>query len=699
MLAGAAVLASCAKEAGHSVPAPQDLITIKAQLPEDVTTKAGAHVGFSWYWGEGDKIVITGAEDSQTYSIKEGFTPKYAEFVGRPVAGDVFTIAYPESAASTDWSTQTQIGNNSYDHLKYTAQLSDVDDYLSFAFDPDWAAEHNGTLKQCGVLKMVIDLPDTVTAVKGVTVTAEDAIFFKGNKFETKVNKLDLAVEDGTPDAKHGFTAWLTTSWHEATVAAGSVLTVSVKTAGTSIEKEVTFAEDAVLTTGVVNVFNVDNTGWVLPSHYASGKGTAEKPWIIMTADQMKYMPDDMASGETRYFELGDDIDLKDIEWTPLNNTGSFDKFLHFDGKGHTVYNLTVGEGAYASFAGVLYGTIKDVTFDGASISAGNNKTGVVAGYVGTSANLTPCSLTGVTVKNSSVTGSAKALGGVVGQVAVVTTISDCHILNSTVTAGADNAGGFMGYPDATGARIENCSVTGVTVSTSASIQYVGGFTGNINKAAVIKNCKVKDVIINASSSKRVAGFVGQAGRHENSVISGCVVENATISGGQNSGGFVGVNYHPSISKCAVIGGTITAGNAQVGGFAGYPEGNATIKCQITDSYSTMNVVGGANASVGGFIGIAKGNIIVKNCYASGEVTGTDAKTGIFAGSVEVNTAAISSCIGWNATMPFAGVIVDGATEVKDNYAGAEGTISAKATEMGWSTEIWDFSGDVPKLK
>ena len=74
-------------------------------------------------------------------------------------------------------------------------------------------------------------------------------------------------------------------------------------------------------------------------------------------------------------------------------------------------------------------------------------------------------------------------------------------------------------------------------------------------------------------------------------------------------------------------------------------------------------------------------------------------ETGIFAGSVDVNTAAISSCIGWDATLPFAGAVKDGSAEVKDNYAGAEGTLSAKATEMGWSADIWDFSADMPKLK
>lgn len=668
MLSGAAVLASCVKEAVNELPAPQDLITIKAELPEGATTKAGAHVGLSWYWNEGDKIAITGEEGTQIYNIKEGFTPKYAEFVGRPVAGETFTIAYPEKAATADWSAQTQVGNNSIDHLKYAAQLSDVNEYLSFSFNPSWAAEHEGTLKQVGVMKMVIELPDTVTAVTGISIAAEDAIFFKGNG-STKVNKMELTVQNAAPDAKHNFVAWFTTSWNEAVVPANTVLLVTVKTKGNPLSKEVTFTKESVLMSGKVNIFNVDNNGWTLPSHYASGKGTADDPWIIMTANQMKFMAEDMASGETRYFKLGDDIDLDGIDWTPLNSVAPLDKFLNFDGDKHIVSNLTVGEGAYASFAGVLKGTIKDVTFKDAKIAAGANVAGVVAAYVGTKDDESPSTVTGVTVKNPTVSGSV------------------------------NNIGGFIAVAEGPGSQIENCVIEGGTIAPTAGVRFVGGFAANINQSVTIKNCKVKDVVIDASASNRVAGFVGQAGRFEGYEITKCVVENVTIKGGQNSAGFVGVDYSPNINKCAVLGGTITGSNTQIGGFAGYPEGNAAVNVHITDCYSTMNVAGGEKANIGGFIGIAKGLIIVKNCYAAGEVTGSDAKTGIFAGSVDVNTAAISSCIGWNATLPFAGAIKDGSTEVKDNYAGAEGTISAKATEMGWSADIWDFSGDTPKLK
>ena len=246
-----------------------------------------------------------------------------------------------------------------------------------------------------------------------------------------------------------------------------------------------------------------------------------------------------------------------------------------------------MGETPYASFAGVLYGSIKNVTFEGASIDAGANVGGVVAGYVGMTEDLIGCSITGVTVKNSHVTGSV------------------------------NNLGGFIGVTDYTGAVFEDCAIEGGSVVPSANIRYVGGFVANVNKGANFKRCTVKGVTIDAAGSNRVGGFAGQAGRYDGCEITQCVVENVTMKGGQNSAGFVGVNYFPNINKCAVVGGTITAGNTNVAGFVGYPEGNASVKCQMTDCYSTMKVEGGSRANIGGFIGIAKGLIVVKNCYAA----------------------------------------------------------------------------------
>ena len=668
-----ALVFSCGKEVQlDQVPGPDDLVTISAILPGDSATRgAGLETKLSWTWNAGDRITVIG-ETTETFKIKEGFTPKKAEFVGKPVKGKTFTILYPgQDAVETDWSVQTQKGNNSLSHLRYEAALENVDDYFTFSFDPAWAAEHAGTLKQVGVLKLSVAVPEGITNPTSIAVTADTPLFYKGNGAEEMTDRIQLNLTDCTPE-DGVLTAWFNTSWNAAEVPSGATLYVILSGNDKLLSRDVLFSKKSTLETGVVNVFSLSGGGWAdeaQNAHYAGGKGTKAAPWIIETAEQLACLGGDLAEGSIRYAKLNADIDLTDIDWVPLNNVEPYNKLIDFDGAGHTISNLTVGETPYASFAGVLYGTMKNVTFENATINAGANVGGVVAGYVGMTTDLVACTVTGVTVKNANVTGSV------------------------------NNLGGFIGVTDYAGAVFEDCAIEGGTIAPTTGVRYVGGFVANINKGANFKRCTVKGVTINASSSNRVGGFAGQAGRYDGYEITQCVVENVTMAAGQNSAGFVGVNYFPSINKCAVIGGTITAGNTQIGGFAGYPEGNASVKCQMTDCYSTMNVVGGSRANVGGFIGIAKGLIVVKNCYAAGEVTGTDAKTGIFAGSVDVNTAAISSCIGWNATLPFAGAVKDGSADVKDNYAGAEGTLSAKATEMGWSADIWDFSADMPKLK
>lgn len=700
------LLFSCNKAVEPAVVPESGTITISASIPDGPASRVAAgaaETGLSWKWEERDQITVVGLNAS-VFDIEDGFTAHQADFTGKPVAGNTFSILYPGSyTAVADleaaaWTGQVQTGNGSMEHLQYCALLSGVDAFETFEFSDAWAAEHKGTFKQSGVLKFVLTLPEGITAPESVAVFAEDPLFFADNA-GTQTASLQLGLKEVTLGEDRVLTAWMTLPWQEVKVPAGSALQiVVVADGGNHWERSVTLSAEASLLPGKVNTIVLDATGWTGTGHYAGGEGTAESPWLIADAAALRSVRGDLASNETKYFKMVRDVDVSGEEWVPLNAEGNFDKFINFDGNGKTITGITISEPtAYASFAGVLYGTLKDVTFDKASINAGNNKAGIVAGYLGTNKNLTPCSLTGVTVKNSSIVG-ANYLGGVIGQVAVVTTVSDCHIYNSTVTTSVNNVGGFVGVPDCAEAKFVDCSAEGVTVVTTAAVQYAGGFVGNINKLTNFERCLVKDAVIDAPGTKRVGGFVGQAGRYAG-VITGCVVENATITGDQNSGGFVGVDYFADINKCAVIGGKITANNSHVGGFAGYPEANASLTCKITDCYSTMEVVGGDKAEIGGFIGIAKGLIVVTNCYSAGTVSGTNESTGIFAGRIDVNTAAISGCIGWSATLPFAGTVVDGAENVKDNYVGNEGTISGQATTLGWSTEVWDLTGDAPKLK
>ena len=642
LLAGMAVL-SCSKEV-KELPAPQedtDLITIKALIP-DAATKAGAHVGFSWYWSAGDKLTVVSGEETQVFSIKDGFTAKYAEFVGKPVNGESFTILFPgEKAASLDWSKQTQNGNGSVDHVQYAASLNDVDDYLSFSFSPEWAAEHGGTLKQTGVMKIVLALPDTVNAVSHIAVASDTPLFYKGNG-DAMVNKLELDLTDAVLDENHELTAWMTTSWNEAVVPADASLTVSVKTDKNSIEKEVVFTKEATLMSGKVNTFTPDGKGWVLPSHYASGKGTEAKPWVITTAEQMTFIKDDLAAGEKRWFKLGADIDMTGIDWEPLNAASPYDKEIDFDGDGHTISNFTCSVASYPSFFGVLYGKCHDVTFKNALINASTKGCGILGGYGGTTGK--PCEVDKVHVQGSVISSAGNNAGGMFG------TARECTITRSSadvvVRTKGQLVGGLFGADAGLGVLVRDCWTSG-TIITESSI--AGGIVGDlVATGSSIINCYSTATV---TTQFIYGGIVGRAVAGQKSNKNNCTNQDP-----QNH-----------IEYCI-------AWNDKL---------SSDFVPDTAEHYGSATIVG---------------QTAFKN-YLIGGVRKVDMDFSV----CEANTAA-------GGYEPFDQEDADpehpmtpGPGSYAFGYHGkasAPGeTLSQVAQRIGWSAEIWDFSGDTPKLK
>ena len=715
-----------------------DLITIQASISGAATKVAAvdAEVGLDWNWEEKDQIAVLSGDNVSVFDIRSGFEPKVAQFIGKQIKGEKFSIIYPGSITSLEGmqavsvTDQIQNGLNDKAHLKYYALLSDVANYSSFAFSPE-----SGALKQSGVLKFALTLPAETVVVSRVALKAGSPVFHSGNADDALTDELSIAIADGTLGADKTVTAWMTTSWFDDTIPADTALSLEVTAGDFNWVTDITPSADKTIKSGYVNKITVtDASKWSTGGRYSDGDGSQENPWIIKTAKQLTYMRDDLVSKELRYFKLAADIDLEGIEWAPLNNVGNsedetkaYDKFVYFDGCGHTISNLTITTPvAYPSFAGVLYGTVKDVVFNNANITAGENKAGVVAGYVGTTQDFAPSVISNVEVKNSVLTGS-RHMGAFVGQVVTAdATITDCHVKNSTVT-GAEYAAGFAGYVmKGTFTRCSaNATVSGtkhvggfvgktevplftdcwyegpqISVSATGSNQS-GGFVGYAakvsNVGATFNKCYVKDSKLEMGAAQRIGGFVGQADL--GTTFTKCYVKDVTINAGQNSGGFVGVDYantgdavpEGGIYQCYVDGGTITAAAANVGGFAGYPE-----KAIIQNCYSSMDVDGATFAAIGGFIGICKTVVTVQYCYASGSVAGSGANRGAFVGNVDgAATTHINYCIGWNDTLDFAGTVKSGC-DVSGNYVGKEGTLAAKAAELGWDPAIWDFSA---KLK
>ena len=200
---------------------------------------------------------------------------------------------------------------------------------------------------------------------------------------------------------------------------------------------------------------------------YMDGLGTAVSPYQISTADQLKLFRDIVngAGGQTQnrgaYAVLTADIDLNNEPWTPIGpDTGSAYTGT-FDGRGHTVKNLSVTVNVQPGRAGlfgcVKDGTIRKLTVAGSvSCTANQGWCGGIAGYamdetIENCASLCTVSCTGIDAR----------VGGIVGLVdynSRTLIIRDCYNIGK-ITGRSDNgsgdAGGICGFY--MNGKISNC--------------------------------------------------------------------------------------------------------------------------------------------------------------------------------------------------------------------------------------------------
>ena len=206
--------------------------------------------------------------------------------------------------------------------------------------------------------------------------------------------------------------------------------------------------------------------------------------------------------------------------------------------------------------------------------------------------------------------------------------------------------------------RWTGCYVAGVDITNTAAAAYTGGIIGLIS-SSVISGCSVsRGSVTSVGASAASGGIVGRS--TSKTGISGCSVSEATIQGGQNSGGIVGWHTNLeslSITACYVSGGTVKgrpAGSA-AGGILGDASAPASIlACYVFDvnisaAVFSGSIVGGNNqvrtsgSVTACYAGgrdytnvIASGKLVVTNSYyeASGTSNTDDADP-----SVQAKTA------------------------------------------------------------
>ena len=271
------------------------------------------------------------------------------------------------------------------------------------------------------------------------------------------------------------------------------------------------------------------------------------KTITIYSCEGLKVAADVVNSGDTDInIILDNDIDLSDINWTPI---GIYDNRYTgtFDGGNHTITGLTVtGSDEYAGLFGYIGsdGKVMNVTLENVKIES-NRDLSSVGGVAGRSygGKIENCSVSG------SVSGSGIA-GGVVGYQSGGF-LTGCSS-SATVNAGGV-AGGVAGLTDS-GATLTACYATGdVTLeSINSGGNFVGGVVGS-NTSSTLKACYAWGSVTGSGSGTIYVG--GVTGTNDEGTLTACYHANGTVSSPDGTtGGVTGRNYKsfndPVITAC-----------------------------------------------------------------------------------------------------------------------------------------------------
>ena len=216
---------------------------------------------------------------------------------------------------------------------------------------------------------------------------------------------------------------------------------------------------------------------------WTQGDGTFYNPYRIETAAHLAYLAEKVNEGyqspgqavfEGEYFLLTDDLDLNNINWTPIGNVdydmNGFYFAGYFDGGYHQVENLWIQSNADLSglFAAVggEEGCVSNLSVSGTVNSTGMGASGVVGGVAGNGL-VCRCSFAGsVSVTNG---------GSFCGAAGVVTAVQNGRVVECSSSASVTVTNtNFMGISAAGGvvcfargeASIQHCYNTG-TVNAS----------------------------------------------------------------------------------------------------------------------------------------------------------------------------------------------------------------------------------------
>ena len=300
-------------------------------------------------------------------------------------------------------------------------------------------------------------------------------------------------------------------------------------------------------------------------SPWTQGTGVSSDPYLIETAENLAYLAQKVNEGYQAqgmavfkgvYFLMTDDLDLNNINWTPIGNVNMNMQGYYFagifDGWYHNIDHLKIQTsadvcGLFAGLGGYKdsplddNGTIRRLSVTNGNItSTGTGAAGIVGGISG-NATVDQCSFSGSISVSSN--GTYCGAGGIVAAAAEDSNIIECSF-HGSITAtnsaftGAAGAGGIVGIA-MDDVHISFCYNTGNITSNALLLSVAAGIVGaTLQENSVSIFCCYNIGTLNASTKGGIFGMVSPINPTKNEsylVVDNCYYLN-TCGGTTNYG-------------------------------------------------------------------------------------------------------------------------------------------------------------------
>ncbi len=366
-------------------------------------------------------------------------------------------------------------------------------------------------------------------------------------------------------------------------------------------------------------------------------------------------------------------------------------------------------------------------------LSSTSNDYGGFAGYTN-NATLDGCYSKGTVDVDVAQT---ETVGGFIGQVMPatgnLTKIDNCYS-ESNVEGSGRWTGGFIGYIYKASDNCGDVEITKCHASGDVSVtgkNYVAGFIGRTYMVSgshlYIDKCYATGNV--SSTGSGASAFIGEIGEATNCSITDCFSTGKITGNGQQRGGLIAIvnanaNTTVTISRC--YSSSEVNGSFRLGGLIGnINNAKVTVEdCAAWNSGVIASSVGPGNWSSGAVVGTAFPTCTLTDNYRKpsmpvkafwGNVSGTPGTDGYtWELTPDYNHPNVSSsspltiCEKSASTFTLRATTATALASGQDNYpifpyhglVEAGKTLSQLAsTTLGWSSDIWDFSDELPTLK